>query len=825
MPKYNQLREHLPSLYRPEVGDSGLVTVFLQAVGDLLDDIGRNMSDVMQAHWYKYADGVLYDPYFNLDRQMRELPRPDPYNPDDREELEAFPYLHDLARLGALMSLPPWREPTPLREKVEEYRERLGLFVKMYRNGLGTLNALRTVVEAELPPIPDVPRSQRERSFSIEEFAPLVTVSKPFEARGAPFDNEGKAENLIGPLMRWNFVNDGLEAAALTIYVEGVGAIANQQDATENPTLEIFKVGSERPRLAIAYQGTVPDGEVLRLRSAYMSWLGLDSGVHFAKSEPTDTETADPTVAGPWDPTLGAPTTIITAIHQTPDRVLWVATDNAGVGELWRYDGSSWSKALDTLDLKIMHCLCEQGQDLLIGTADGLLRMHLYPGEGESFTAEPVAALSGQAVYNMLLDQDDKCWLATSNGAAWLNQGDTVTNSDLQGTPIYALYQDQGGVLYLGGELGLFQYQPGTEHWYWYRGEEESDQIPDWNRFNPGELPQVTDVYLPPVTSIHVSLDASLWIGTKQGFARYRARSERGLTYKTLLEAYTDLVDGEVYTIHEDARGLVWFCTSRGLFRYDGRDIAQFQSGTGRWVSQGRADSLYEGDQDAKPRDFWRFNRTLDTPAWQYFDRNTSQWTGFTDSPRSGNENAVRVVAWTDSVAADLGTWNGDEFNSTAPVPLVDLRMRVKPSDERIVDGGLPAVPRLPVGDSTWRYLSLETAGMPISPNRPWWTREGRLVPPEDQPAPYPARYSIKFPTLSADWFGEVVFAYKPAAKVWFEWSGGRTFTAIVRLQKLSPDESIHPAILDRVWQGIDKVRPAGVKVMLAVEEQIMRGG
>jgi hypothetical protein len=46
----------------------------------------------------------------------------------------------------------------------------------------------------------------------------------------------------------------------------------------------------------------------------------------------------------------------------------------------------------------------------------------------------------------------------------------------------------------------------------------------------------------------------------------------------------------------------------------------------------------------------------------------------------------------------------------------------------------------------------------------------------------------------------------------------------MVRLQKRMPDEAIHPAIVDRVWQGIQLVRPAGVRVLLAIEDDIVRG-
>ena len=825
MAKYEQMLDHLPSLYRPQRGDSSLVSVFLQAVARLLDDVQNDMNDIMQGHWYDYSDSALFDPYINLDRKQRELERLNPVKAEHLDIIDGFPYIHDLARLGALMTLPPWREPLPLREKVEEYRQRLGLFVKLYRNGLGTVNALRTVVEAELPPIPELPRVQRERSFSVEEFAPLLTTTGVFEARGAPYDGEGNKRHIVGPLMRWSFNNNGMNDAPLIVYIEGVGAIAGVQDATINPVLELYAGDDQTPRLAIAYQGTISEGNVMRLRPAYQSWLGLQDGVSTTRSEPTETDEGNPCADKDWQTVPDGPTAAVTAMVQSQDRVLWVAVDNEGSGELWRFDGNDWTQPLEGATLGLIHSMAERGQELLLCSSEGLLSLPLYPAEGENFVAAPVTPLVGQAVYCTLLDKDNTLWLGTDNGAVWLNPDNSITASDLQDTPIYALYQDKQGVLYLGGELGLFQWQSGTGHWYWYRGEEESDQVPDWNRYVPGELPQASEVFLPPVTGIYMGLDASLWIGTQHGFARYRARAERGLTYKTLLEAYPDLGDGQVYAVKEDQRGLIWFCTERGLLRYDGRDMAQYQSGAGRWVSQGRADSVYRA-VDVQPRDFWRFNRTLDTPAWQYFDRNTGQWTTYSDSPSSEAENPVRAVLWTDSVAADLGTWMGDEFSPGSAVSLSDLRVRVKPDDTRIVDGGLPAVPRLPQGDSTWRYLSLETEGMPLSENRPWWTREGRLLLPPDQAAPYPGRYGEDnpIPKPLEQIFDSTVFAYNPSAKVWLQWSAKRTFTVMVRLQKVSASEAIHPAIIDRVWQGMEKVRPAGIRVMLAVEEQIVRG-
>jgi len=46
----------------------------------------------------------------------------------------------------------------------------------------------------------------------------------------------------------------------------------------------------------------------------------------------------------------------------------------------------------------------------------------------------------------------------------------------------------------------------------------------------------------------------------------------------------------------------------------------------------------------------------------------------------------------------------------------------------------------------------------------------------------------------------------------------------LARLKLREDEETIDPVVIDRVWQGIQQVRPVGVRVLLAVEEQIVRG-
>ncbi len=232
---------------------------------------------------------------------------------------------------------------------------------------------------------------------------------------------------------------------------------------------------------------------------------------------------------------------------------------------------------------------------------------------------------------------------------------------------------------------------------------------------------------------LHRGPDGSLWIGTEHGLARYVARAAGGLVYETLLEAFPDLGAEPVHTIREDERGLVWIGGERGLLRYDGRDLWQLRGDT--WAQLGRADTLYDDTLGLQPRGAWRYDRG--TNAWQRFDERTRVWEAPALALRATDEPAVRAIAWSDGVTADLGSWDGTQFTpGGAPVNTADLRMRVKPSPERALAGGIPAVPRLPAGSSTWRYLSLEPAGFVPPDGTPFWTMEGRLIPPPQMEPP-----------------------------------------------------------------------------------------
>lgn len=810
---------------------AGLLSLFLQSIGDVLEEVNREAGEVMQSHWYEYADRALFSFFYARTRQLLGLPSPSPVKAEDRLALRQFPYVGDLGQLGALLPVLPWQTPPALRELAEDYRDRLAEFVELYKNGLGTLDTLRRMIEVQLPAL-GAGEARVVRPFWVEEYTPLASEIVPVVADGEPTD-------MVGPLMRWRLTTGALEDVPPTVYVEGVAPHGDLVDATVNPLIELYQTDSTRVRAGLAFLGTVAPGQTLRLRPAYSSWLGRADGLRSALSAPAGESAPDPTAPGPWPAAEGAPAGRVVAVARTADGMLWAASNTGDAkGDLMRFNGRTWLRALR--DLPRLLCLAADGPVLLVGTQAGLLQMPFYPPTANrpapTYETRAVEALEGQAVNvvyrapdgQLLAGSSRGVWQLTRTAAGYTASPFELRQDDTTRMEVLAIGRDQSGTLHFGTSLGLFQFQPAAKRWHWFEKEGVKEQARDWQEVfadkqgDAMNFPTAARVFLPPVRRVLRGADGSLWLGTQNGVARYVARATRGLTYATVLEAFPQLTTGPVFDIREDARGLLWFCTDRGLLRYDGREWWQAR-GDG-WARVGIIDNLSGGpprDTRQPPRGF-RFDRAAG--RWQRFDPRLG-WKDFEPEPLTTAETAVLTVEWIDQVAADIGRWDGARFTSESPVAAAALRSRFKPSEDRILDGGVPALPRVPAGRaSIWRYLSREPDPLQLPPERPAWTVEGRLIPPPQFPgAPPPGRFDLTTPEPQIN-YDEAVFAYRPAARVWFEFAGRKVLGVVARLKKLTADEQIDPVVIDRVWQGIQQVRPAGVRVALAVEEDFVKG-
>ncbi len=806
MTRADRILERLPTVYRPVrspvPGEEALPQQFVSAVASLLDRLDDASLEVMRAHWFGFADRGEYAPYLAALRRLGGGPPP---RRGDRD-VATFAFLADLPRVAGLLGLTPFRDPPAARERVEDFRERVRRHVELYRNGLGTPAAVRRITRVLLPrdPDPNLPDSLRDRPLSIEEHVPLRFGPTTARAKGAP-------EDLLGPLMRFGLDNPGLSPGVVTLYVEGVAAMPDRIDATEQPTIELHSTSTARIRLAIGYDGGLAPGQTLRLEAAHGAWLGLDSGVARASGEPTADHPANPVPRGPWSPVASAPALEIRNFAVTADRRLWAATPNA----LHYFDGSTWTEYFG--GLPSLHALAVRADDLLVATDDGLGRIPAHPDPGPA----TLASLGGDSAALAVLDAGDgNWWIGLAGGLSRLDAAEVLRPFVLTGdlaTAVHALATDDSGILYVGTDLGLFQYQPSRDHWYWYSGRDSTEDRRDWERLLPDaagddrNFPAPDDVFLPAVHAVLRARNADLWIGTSRGIACYTA-SGRDHALAAHLRAFPDLATGRVASIAEDERGGLWFCTAQGLFHFDGLD----------WWQQRGAELVRLPTDPQQLRRHWRYDRRLD--RWQFVDPDDGpfDWTAAPEGRRSTDEPAVHCITWTDEVRSQLGTGVGDDFVVDPGATPAPLRMRYKPSDRRIVDGGIPAVPRAPVGPSVWRYLRLE-ADPSAAPPPPAVTREGRLLPPPPLDEGVEEGRFVGVPVPDSSEFDDAVFAYPPAARLHVEFRARMPGSVLVRLRRLVDGERLDPAILDRLWSGIERVRPAGVRALLAVEEEIVR--
>lgn len=806
MPSTPRILDKLPSLYRPEPGydDDDLLLQLVNAIGAAIDELSAASAEVMQAHWVDYADSAIYSSWLG---RRRKLNKEGPLKLNDAE-IDRFPYLEDLPRIAAMVDLAPWREPLRDRERVESFRRRIRRIVALHRNGLGTPAALRTMAMAALPQVdPDAPPGLRERSFSIEEFCGHAERIQAASMPGVPGD-------LVGPLMRWQLDSGSLDAVTPMILIEGVTPESGRIDPTSQPLIERFDP-ADGTGIGIHYRGDLAPGQALALAPGYSSWLGGDNGIERADAVPQQIEPVNPTAPGPWTTDGSAPAASVIALVQTEDHCLWAAVNTAD-GELWRFDGNSWSQIIGGLPQ--LHCLLAAGADLLVGLENGFSRLPIQPSGAHALAPDP-AGLSGPAVHALAFDAAGKLWAATAQGLAEIASDDSLSFSALGGsnateTQLHCLHIDPSGVIYCGGDLGLFLHRPQSGEWYLLTNEAADESINDWQRLDlsaPGAtLPDATTIQLPAVHAVRRHASGDIWLGTAQGIARYRAREQRR-TYTTLLEAMPQFGELPVRQIAQDARGRLWFATGHGLLLFDDMDWFQRQG-----AALKRLPRIIE-DQDHPV--FWRYQRGSST--WQmYTPPDRAGFQNHSLALLTATENAINCVAWTGSAHARLGSFDGSSFTIDESAIPAALGMRYKPEAQRIVDGGIAALPLLPAGISHWRYLQLEETTPPTPGTNPAWTREGRLLPPPStKQAPFEGRYlaGVNGPDTS-------VFAFPPAARVWTSWRPHAPLAVTLRLARHSDDEQIDPQILDRVWNELQRVKPAAVRVLLAVDEKIERG-
>lgn len=803
MASYEQLVEHLPSLWRPQPGDRSLLADWLAAVGQAFDGAAVDVQHVLRAHWADTADAAVWDAHYGALRRERGQGAPSPGDPQDRREIQRYPYISDLARVAGLLDLPPWRDPASLRETVEEYRQRLADVLQAYGAGLTTVPALRRLVDAALPEDMAAPLSAQRGSFAIEEPVALRRSVRPLTS--LPTVQEA---DQVGPLARFAFASDGPPG----FVIQGVAAAA-PAGATAGPMVERYTPAAAVKGIAVAYAGTLAPGQALRLLPGRRHWLLRERALWVSADETPANAARDPSANGPWTEAASVGAGRLRDASGAADGSLWALQHDDPAWRVQRFDGTAFAAVDTDAPAGPFHALLCQGDSAWLGTEVGLFRCPLWPETGPLRWSK-VPGVSG-AVRVLRAEASGDGLRAAGAEGVWRLGADGAVLERRHAALDLVAYQVDGASEFLATASALYTHRQGRSWRFDAPG--VSERSADWLAAAPDNL-QASP--LPTVHDVVRTPDGSLWLATAAGLARWLV-ADNGTTR---LEAFPDLVPGPVERLQVDERGMLWLAAGEGgLWRFDGRDLAQHDFDAARWLPMGAAATAYPDASRAEPRGHWRYDRA----GSRWLRHDGRRFAPAALALRGLSSAPVADTLLRPALRAELGSFDGSVFQPASAVPGGQLRLRIKPAEDRIVDGVAPYLPA-PVAGASWRYLQLADAPVPPAAGRPWWSTEGQLFPLPQRGAAVPGHHRSDHAIFDGDaFFGEgqfdqSVFVYPPSARLWALPPSTPALGIRVRLLLADPAQPVDPALAQRVWQLIARARPAGIPLQLMAEGQVL---
>ncbi len=318
-------------------------------------------------------------------------------------------------------------------------------------------------------------------------------------------------------------------------------------------------------------------------------WVGTDEGL----------ARFDGQVFVPWDAPESFRAASVFDLRRDPQGFLWACMARG----LARFDGDHWdwlysSKNGLPNDFAALTAAWDTAGQLWVGSASGLFRLEgtrfvpVPAADGRSFgetasllaadggtlwicapkrgvfrwngsVAEPVPAAKGVTVsraYAACRDSEGQLWFATEEGVLrWDSASGALVDTDI-GMTAAALYRDEKGVWWLGGDNGLLRRAFGSAMMF---------RKPDGLAGNR-------------VNAIAPARDGSLWLATSGGLTRFEEERLQVLTTRD------GLPKNAVTRVEPAKDGSVWFTCSRGEGKDSGDTLCRFD---------GSAVTIYGRDQ------------------------------------------------------------------------------------------------------------------------------------------------------------------------------------------------------------------------------------
>ncbi len=268
---------------------------------------------------------------------------------------------------------------------------------------------------------------------------------------------------------------------------------------------------------------------------------------------------------------------------------IWVGT-SAGVLEidLESYDMRATYSRRDGLANEYVFSIMvdNQGSKWFGTNGGGMTRLR----DGEWQTFFPMHGLADYWVYSFGESKDGNLWVGTWGGA---NQFDSTKDEftatyvkELVNEWVYGIASDDQGRMWLGTEGGISMFDGTRWHAFTHEdgvGAANTNNLPlsqntglgTRERHDLSVMTEGQQTYNPSyVFSVHVAANGDVWAGTwGGGVSFYDGEIWQSLTTKD------GLAGNVVYSIAQDAAGVFWFGTNKGLSRYDGKAWQTFAKG------------------------------------------------------------------------------------------------------------------------------------------------------------------------------------------------------------------------------------------------------
>ncbi|MEM8768836.1 MAG: two-component regulator propeller domain-containing protein [Pseudomonadota bacterium] len=331
-------------------------------------------------------------------------------------------------------------------------------------------------------------------------------------------------------------------------------------------------------------------------------WIGTDGG-GVVRFEP-DTGALQRFAQDGGDDALAS--NRVKALHIDGDGFVWIGTDGGGLSRLDPLSERVVRVELPGNDGRVRAITSDKQGDVWVATTErGLYRLQA----GGAFKAHYMAeggGLSSNAIRVLLHDDLGNLWVGTDSTG--LNRFDSATNSfevlrhqpanafSLNTDHITALFQDRGGVLWVGTHVGLNTWNPHVGGFLTYRqrGGAENQLSNNWiasfaeaadgrlyvatagGGVNVVDLDSGEAELLGPqaepdgladdrVMALAVAPDGALWAGTRAGgLGRYDQATDRWKSYRHDPDDPQSLPSDGVTSLLFDATGSLWVGTYGG---------------------------------------------------------------------------------------------------------------------------------------------------------------------------------------------------------------------------------------------------------------------